>query len=487
MAKTVLNLRLFYKDKLLDIAKLGRDFNSKLYIGSSKYLFWQILDSRFPLKHLFLFRKNHRFFMNLLPSMNVVFKKNESELDKEALKRSHLWDGNILALNADMTGSVRINPDWLVTYEFNEPWAQVYTDEEKLIISQYAHRAEIHPFQKFTRNFLLISLLFTIAGIILFDTFKPDYSKDLTLEERWKQMQSVATKIELPKPANVISDSAIPALTSQDTRTALKAGKSVQAARGIPGGRGSIASLIGPGGFDPNSTGKGLFAVTTEEDIIASTMGGGHGGGNGSGGGSGRGPGGEKGSGGSIGTGFGDGTGFGSVFQPSELPSGTANLAGLSSGRPHGKLSSQEPVGDISTYVGNAERIVPVGKPANKVSAGVVSRFSGPEIRKVAEGGIIESPEQARPELKRIEQLITRYKPQIKDLFNRYSQIKSMYGTLRFTVFIDADGTVPGVQIVPLSGEFYPEFLSQLEQVIRNWRFDNKNLVPYEFIMTFTK
>jgi hypothetical protein len=137
--------------------------------------------------------------------------------------------------------------------------------------------------------------------------------------------------------------------------------------------------------------------------------------------------------------------------------------------------------------VGNAERIVPTGKPANKITAGVVSKFSGPSIRKVAEGGVTDVAVEARPELQRIELKVARYKPQIKELFNRYSQIKTMNGTIRFVLYIDDDGTVPGVQIVPVSGEFYPEFLTQLEQMMRSWRFDNKNLVPYEFYMTFTK
>jgi hypothetical protein len=108
-------------------------------------------------------------------------------------------------------------------------------------------------------------------------------------------------------------------------------------------------------------------------------------------------------------------------------------------------------------------------------------------VKKVTEGNLSAAPAETRPELQRVEQRVARNKPQIKDLFNRSSQIKSMYGSLRFTLYIESDGSVAGVQITPLSGEFYPEFLSQLDQLIRAWRFDNKTMVPYEFIMTFTK
>lgn len=479
MAKTVLNLKLHYKGKLLDIAKYGRDFTQKLYIGSSKFLFWQILDNRFPEKHLFLRKKDNNFFMELLPEMKPAFSHNNQELSKEALISKHLMLGNEIQLTPDMTGSVQIDHDWVISYEFTEPYHVVYTEQEKQIINQYARRAELKPFQKFTRNFLLAATAITILGLILFDTFKPDYSNQDTLAERWSQMQSVATKVEIPQnDYNQFAEE--PAQTaSQATQGKVAAGgKATRTTGGT-----TLSSLFGGGG---GGTGKGLFAITTEEDIFTSSMGGGKGGG---GGGTGKGPG-KRGSGGGgtgEGTGFGDGSGYGSVFNPSEVPSGTANLAGLSTGRPTGKLSTQAPTGDVSTYVGSAQRIVPVGTPATRVSAGVVSRFTGPSVAKVKESGIASAPPDTRPELQKIEQRVARYKPQIKDLYNRYSQIKSMYGTMKYLLYIDSDGSVAGVQITPMSGEFYPEFMSQLETMIRSWRFDNTRLVPYEFIMTFTK
>lgn len=482
MAKTILNLKLQYKGKILDIAKYGRDFTSKLYIGKSKHLFWQILDQKFPEKFLFLRKKDDKFSINLMPGMDVTFTKDNKELNKDALKTQNLMAGNEVILSSDMTGVIKLNADWNIFYEFQEPFVRVYTEAEKQIISQYSRRAELHPFQKFTRNFLLAATAFTIVGLILFDTFKPDYSLDLSLAERWRQMQSIATRVELPTgiDGQFVDE---PAETTEQP--------SEQAATGQPGGsprgtmsraqaQAALSGLLGAGGFDPSSTGKGLIAVTTAEDIIASTLGGGTGGGKG---GTGKGTGG----GGPGGTGVGDGTGFGSVFDPSEIPSGTANLAGLSSGRPQGKLSTTAPTGDVRTYVGDAGRIAPVGKPVTSVSPGIVTKFSGPSVQKVAEGGIASAPVEVRPELQRVEQLIARQKPQIKDAYRRYSQIKSMYGTLKFVVYIDSDGSVAGVQITPMSGEFYPEFMKHLEQMILNWRFDNKNLVPYEFLMTFTK
>lgn len=483
MAKTVLNLKLFYKNKLLDVAKYERDFTDKLYIGTDKTLFWQILDSKLPDRHLFLRKKDELFLLDLLPGMDVSCKQNDEVFNKEALQAKKLISGNELTLNSDMVGSIQLAPNWAVSYEFMEPWVKVLTAEEKQIISQYARRAELLPFDKFSRNFLIAATIITIIGLILFDIFKPKVATDITLEQRWEQMQSMATKVEVQKeeepapeqkeeggPQQQVVEQTAPTSNQEVTGEASSSGRMSKAAA-----KSALAGLLGSEGFNPAGTGTAMnVAVTTEEDIVAASMGGG------SGGGKGPGKGGAN-------AASGKGAGFGSVFDPTAVSSGTGNLAGLSSGRPKGNLSAKAPGGDVTTYVGDVGRLQPVGKPATKVSSGVISRFSGPEVKKVAEGGISSAPAESRPELQRVEQRVARYKPQIKDMFNRYSQVKSMYGSLKFTLYIDAGGTVAGVQITPLSGEFYPEFMTQLEQLIRGWKFDNKNLVPYEFIMTFSK
>ena len=490
MAKTVLNLKLHYQGKLLDIAKFGRDFTNKLYIGTSKYLFWQILDSKLPAQHLFLKKKDEKFYIDLLPGMDVNFKQNEQELNKETLKSKKLINGNEVTLSNDMTGTIQIAPGWMVSFEFMEPWIKTLTEEEKQIISQYARRAEPQPFEKFTRNFLLAATALTLICIVIFDAMKPKNVAQDTLAERWEQMQAMATKVEVEK--SNVSESSQSSFEGE-AKTPVPVAV-VENPKGVPGGsntgtssggmsksaaKSALSGLLGDSGFNPGGTGTAMnVAVTTEEGIVAASLGGGKGGG---GGGKGKGPG----KGGAAGAG--SGAGFGSVFDPTEVSSGTSNLAGLSSGRPKGNLSTKAPGGDVTTYVGDVGRLAPVGKPATKVSSGVLSRFSGPAIKKVAEGGVASAPAETRPELQRVEQKVARYKPQIKDLFNRYSQVKSIYGSIKFTLYIDAGGSVAGVQITPISGQFYPEFISQLETLIKGWRFDNKNLVPYEFMMTFTK
>ncbi len=490
MAKSVLNLKLHYKGKLLDVAKYGRDFTNKLYIGSSKYLFWQILDEKFPKKHLLLHKRDDKFFLSLLPAMHISYRKNAQPVSEDSLRASHLNKPGEALLTNDMTGTINVNHDWEISYEFVEPFVRFYTEQEKQVISQYSRRAELEPFQKFARNVTLVALIITIIGLILFDILKPKNGVDITLTERWSQAPPTATKVE----TDTTEDQGLAQMEQADQKPA-------PAVPGAPQGRataGTAGRKAGPtslNAFFGAGTGRGTnVAITTEQDIIAASLGGGRGGGSGSGRGSGRGSGGgDRGSGpgggggDGTGTGSGDGTGFGTVFNPSQIPSGTQHLAGLSEGRPLGKLSTQAPSGNVTSYVGNAQRIAPVGRPATKASSSVVTRFSGPTVRKVTEGTIASAPVDTRPDLTRIEQGVARKKPQIKDLYNRQSQIKSMYGTLKILLYIDNDGSVAGAQITPVSGEFYSEFINQLQQLVNNWRFDNRNLVPYEFYMTFSK
>ena len=479
MAKTLLNLKLNYKGKLLDIAKYGRDFRDKLYIGSNRFLFWQILDTRFPDKMLFISRRNDRFYLHLLPQMQLAFEQNGQTFNNDALKAKKILQNNEVVLNSDMTGKIEIAPDWSVTYEFIEPWVKVLTEEEKRIVAQYSRREDATPFERFSRNFTLLAAVATIIGMVLFNSLmKPKIEVADTLEQAWQQMQQQATKVEIPPPEasnlgkqfqeemNTETTKETPSVKGTATKGSSTGTMSKEAAKE------ALSGLLGSSGFQAGSTSHGLVAVTTEESIVAAAMGGGKGSGPG------KGPGGGPGS---------SGTGFGTAFDPTQVSSGSANLAKLSTGRPTGNLSTTAPGGNVTTYVGDVGRIVPVGKVGTKVSSGVITKFGGPGVRRVAEGNIGAAPAENRPELQRVESQIARYKPQIKKLFNTDSQIKSMYGTLDFVVYIEADGSVAGVQITPKSGEFYPEFLAHLEQLIRSWRFDNKSLVPYEFIMTFTK
>jgi len=71
----LLNLTLHYKGKVLDRVRYGKDFKSKFFIGSSKYLFWQILDESFPDKHLFLTKKGDQLYLQLPPGAKISCSK----------------------------------------------------------------------------------------------------------------------------------------------------------------------------------------------------------------------------------------------------------------------------------------------------------------------------------------------------------------------------------------------------------------------------
>ncbi|MBT3756390.1 MAG: hypothetical protein HOG24_08940, partial [Candidatus Cloacimonetes bacterium] len=86
MANKVLNLKLKYKDKVLDIARHNRDFTKKFYIGNDRDLFWQILDKAFPKRYNLISKSGSSFKMNLRDNMKVIVKKDNQELGMDDLR-----------------------------------------------------------------------------------------------------------------------------------------------------------------------------------------------------------------------------------------------------------------------------------------------------------------------------------------------------------------------------------------------------------------
>ncbi|MCD8479916.1 MAG: hypothetical protein LRZ88_06605 [Candidatus Cloacimonetes bacterium] len=74
MAK-ILSLRLNYKGKFLDYAKEGKEIRKQFFIGSNKHLQWQILDTSFPDKHLFVKQVGNALVMNIPPGASFTCAK----------------------------------------------------------------------------------------------------------------------------------------------------------------------------------------------------------------------------------------------------------------------------------------------------------------------------------------------------------------------------------------------------------------------------
>jgi len=156
MAK-LLNLKLSYKGKLLDFVKEGGDIKKKFFIGSNKYLFWQILDPNFPEKHLLINEKGNQYYLLLPPGAKLSCMKDGAAVDSAFLTQNSILRGTELLLRPDMTGTIAIAPEWEISYEYKEPWVSVLTPEEKQIVAQYASSSEPTSLESFNRNLLLLS------------------------------------------------------------------------------------------------------------------------------------------------------------------------------------------------------------------------------------------------------------------------------------------------------------------------------------------
>ena len=138
MANKVLNLKLKYKDKVLDIARHNRDFTKKFYIGNDRDLFWQILDKAFPKRYNLISKHGSSFKMNLRDNMKVIVKKDNQELGMDDLRSANLIKGKTLTLDPSTVGSVEFGGSWEIEYNFSKPYTYAPSPQEINIAKQFA-------------------------------------------------------------------------------------------------------------------------------------------------------------------------------------------------------------------------------------------------------------------------------------------------------------------------------------------------------------
>ncbi len=481
MAKTVLCLRLFYKGKPLDIAKPGRGFKSKLHIGSNKHLFWQILDPNFPDKHLFVFEQGGQYYMQLLDNTQLECFKNEKPIDLATLKASNLLSGNRLKLDLDMTGRIVLAPEWTVRFEYVEPWIKVLTPEEKQIIAQYSRRADLTSVERFNRNMVLAVSFLTIAFIAVYDlTLKPKFEVDETLEQH---VERIARRIDVS--AFMTETRTGPAARTGPTaeQPPTDANATQPTTVGTPGPtratRSHAAAQFGFGGFDPSQTGTAQnFAVTRAQGIVAATYGAQPGGGTR---GTGPGPGGQPGS----------GQGVGTQFDPRAIPGRSEHAGPLATGdlRPGTVITTAPPGGSVQRFTGDLGRLVPVGRPVDRpaAAAAAIGQFQAQGVAVIRPPDPDVDPPEAQTEYQSIVTNVRGRQQQIVTQFEKDSNIKAMHGTIEFTLYINDNGAISAVDIRPISGEFYDEFIDNARSIIMRWRFNVRGKRIYPFSMTFRK
>ena len=294
MDEKVLDLKLKYKNKFLDNARYLRDFKTKFQIGSSKNIFWQILDKSFPSTYTLVSKNGKDFNLYLRKDMQVFVKKDGRELSKEELQSANLIKGNILQLKRGTEGEISFSNDWKIEYSYITPYVYKPSREEIAIAKQFAHWSPKTKEQKFTNTFLILALFITFLGLYI---AKKNYVAPVKIDfaERLQRIEELSTQVEAEVVEEPVQEQTSGGPASEEetaeevTEAQAMSSADFESEFGMSLGEG-IGGGTGEGDFSNE-----LLEVTQMEEIVAATIGGG----SGSGGGSGPGP-------GEAGGGFGD-------------------------------------------------------------------------------------------------------------------------------------------------------------------------------------
>ncbi|MEF3694219.1 MAG: hypothetical protein V3576_02620 [Candidatus Cloacimonadota bacterium] len=476
MAKTLLNLKLNYKGKNLDIAKYGRDFTNKLFIGSNKYLFWQILDPKFPDKHLFLTSTGGDFYLQLVPGSKVSCVKGGSEVDQAYLTSNKILTGNSLKLSPDMTGSVALTPDWEVKFEFSEPWVSVLTEEQRQVVAQYSRRAELSSTERFNRGLMLGITALAILFLIVYDLWlKPADTGVADLEARLQQLATrVTPAVEAQSSTFEAEEPETPPETGQEQAQAAQ-----QARPGTPTGQtqgtaGSAAANFGLGDFNASATQRPMQVVAvTGSEVFGATR-----------------PGGRPGGSGATGPGAsGPGTGAASNFNPGATSVAGADLGAVATRGPNVAGSSIRPQGGVAVVTGDASRVAPIGRPIAQTAAqqSVRTSFTTQSVQTVSEGSIQSAPAESQATYATIAARVNSLKGRINQAFVSEYNVQPQAGSVAITLYVGADGSVRAADVVPQSGDLTTQFLQKVQQQVLTWRFSVSEMAKYRFVMQFRR
>ncbi len=484
MAEKIIKMKLNYKGKLLDITKKGvgkGDIKKKWFIGSNKHIFWQILDPKFPDKHLFLEEKGGDYYINITTGSELSCEKNGKPIDKEFLKSNKLLSGSQLKVTPDMSGTVALSKDWAIQFEFVEPWKRVLSAEERQIVAQYSRRAELSPLEKRNKTFLIGATIFTVLFLFVYDNFiKKEVVIEETIESKFENI--VAQRIEAAKlqpraqkqtyadsgPAEVVeAPSDAGTATTTTTRQQSNFGSQLAASVGASGAAGATGA----------TGGSTLQAVTTSRTIVARGVGDGGGGGRGSG----------PGPGGAAGAGRG-GASLASSADPSARRAGREYIGDIATGSIGGgvEVSNLQSGQAISRFSGDASTIKP-GKPVVSASAqATISRVTGSGAKIVEEGKIPEGDAVSKTTYEAAIANLRPIRQRLQSTFNRYSSIGAMYGSIKFTIYVEANGNVDVVVEVQ-SGEFQQEFIDAAIDVIKKSKFTTNMAMVIPFTQQFRR
>lgn len=459
----ILSLRLNYKGKFLDYAKEGKEIKKKFVIGSNKFLQWQILEPSFPDKHTLVKHKSGEFVMELPPNSQLHCERGDATLDTQYLNKNNLLKGNELVLKEDISGTVTLSPNWVVDFDFREPWVSVLTAEEEAIVAQYARRSPPDAISRFNRMIIWMAIILTVIFLFIFDmVLKPESISIQTVEEALRNKQFEAQKV-VPDIAP-----AGPVAVEEPKKPADPDIKGTPAGR--PGGTGkstgSSSLTAALQGFNAGAVGTApaIQIATVAEGFSAGRPGGGGGaGGAGAGGGAG----------GNVGS-------AGSSYNPALLPS-FENVSSVVGSAPATGGYTQAPAGAQGVHVlGDASKLAPSGQAWGDVTKQkqIAASYSSRGISPVSEGSISGLDEDSRAKFTTIREQIQARQSQIEQAY-RESQITQKV-SFTITVFISSNGSVRESAVVP-NGSYPAAFVARIKSIVDGWTFNVKQELAYQF------
>lgn len=480
MAKTQLNLILSYKGKVLDVIKQGKNFANKWIIGSDKHLLWQILDPSFPFQHRLLVKKGDNTYLQMPPGASLSCSKDGKPVETTFLQQNGILQGGSLLLRNDMAGTIKIAPDWDISYEYAEPIVLQLTDQEQRLVAQYSRREALTPTERANRTLILVCLIVGIIFLLFYDyVLKPKAEAAATLAAKLAELER-AQRIE----ALIGEPEALP---EQDMEVT-----GVTEMEEIPGeertttGTGRRAPATAQATFgrfrssDPTSgaytSGQPAQQATVLREFVTAR------------------PGSRIGSGGSGGvgpsfdaTGGGTGGGAGSGYSPSFNPSETArynqtDLSQVVIGQTPRGGTTVRPTGKIDKFTGDASKLAPARKPLpqSAQTQRIIQSFQSPSISTISEDNVVGATAGASSDVDDIYGQLYGRRGQITQLYRKHSAVQASSGSITIMMYIDSNGKVVA-DVTPNSASFTKSFLQEVKSLVENWTFRVSKKTKYQF------
>ncbi len=481
MGNKILNLKLLYMGKPLSYVSQGNGFSKSFEVGSDPHLFWQILDEKFPSKFKLLTKKGENFVLHLNKGMNLSVQRGDENLNMDNLKQQRLLKGNNLMLDERTSGTVGLNKDYQIQYSFQTPRPQVLSQAEIAMIREFNRKPPATSEQKFTKWFLIISMLITVVGLTTFNlTYRPK-QVDRSIVDLYQQRE-LATQVTYEVPQAEEGPTADAYGVGQVDReagtTEEQAQEIVQEAqqRTVEDmrnalGLGSFDVTGGGGSLDDTGIGQDvILEVNQATDIVAA----------------GPATGARKAAAGAAIAQFDT-----KSAKASEMTSGAGGLDAILSkdainvGGAGGTFEAVD-LDAVGASGGQIQKVVITGSA--QFESIKAARYSGLRTVRAQDIETADLAPADKSVYVNIRNYVKAFEPQITQAFRRESAIIDMYGSLQITLYL-SEGKVEGAEISKVGNSYFTDgFLQKIhDDVIMKWKFPVKKTLVYEWRMNFIK